>query len=170
VLILAIDPASTTGLCLGEPGGVPTLSSQKFKQDETDTPEDIFRRAAYFMADFLRLTKVDLIAIEAPFPSQNFSTSMITLGLFGIFTGIAGCKEIKIMRVQISAWRKFFLSSGRMPGAQAKRRSLQVCAALGWQTQGHDSAEAAGIFSFACSQVAPMKAPRVEPLFLRGAA
>lgn len=170
MLILAIDPASTTGFCLGEPGAVPTLSSQKFKQDPTDEPEDVFRRATYFLAEFLRQSRVDLIAIEAPFPSKNFATSMITLGLFGIFTGIAGCKDIKIVRVQISAWRKYFLSAGRMPGAQAKRQSMLVCASLGWKTDGHDSAEAAGIFSFACSQVAPMKAPRVEPLFLKGAA
>lgn len=165
--IMAIDPATTTGVCIGHAGDRPQLSSHKFREDKDDEPENIFGRATFWLADCLSRETFDLIAIEAPFPSQNFATSMIALGLFGIFTGIAKCKSIPITRVQISVWRKYFLSSGRMPGPQAKKESLRVCEALGWDTSGHDSAEAAGIWTFACSQAAPQSVQRVEPIFIQ---
>lgn len=166
MLIMALDPASTTGVCIGEPGQSPRLFSKAFKRDETDDPKDVFRRATRWLAEHLQTERIDHLAIEAPFPSQNFATSMISLGLFGIFTGIAGCKGIQIKLVQISSWRKYFLSNGRLSKEQAKRQSMQVCEAMGWKADGHDSAEAAGIWSWAVTQIAPSLAPRVEPIFL----
>lgn len=164
---MAIDPATTTGICVGHVGDIPELSSRRFREEADEEPEKVFGRATFWLADYLRLQTVDLIAIEAPFPSQNFATSMISLGLFGIFTGIAGCKSVPIMRVQISAWRKYFLADGRLPGPRAKKEAMRVCASLGWKADGHDSAESAGIWAFACAQADPKSTVRVEPMFLR---
>jgi hypothetical protein len=147
--IMAIDPAITTGVCVGEVGETPKLSSHTFREDENEPPEKIFGRAMFWLADYLRNETVDMIAIEAPFPSQKFDTSMITLGLFAIFTGIADCKGIPTTRVQISTWRKHFIGKGNQPGIIAKGLAVQRCKLLGWIPEDHNSAEAAGIWDWA---------------------
>lgn len=169
--ILAIDPAGITGVCEGRPGKVPRLSSLKFKADISDEPEVIFGRAVHWLADRLRTDPPSLIAIEQPFPSNNFASTMITIGLYGVLTGIVRCKAIPLKLAPVQTWRKYFLGKGNLKGDEAKRQCVKLCAQLGWdvpivgRSPDHNAAEAAGIFSWASSQVDPRNVTRVEPLF-----
>lgn len=168
--ILAIDPATVTGVCEGRPGACPRLTSLKFREDKSEGPEEIFGRAVYWLAERLRSDRPTLVVIEQPFPSNNFDSTMITIGLYGVLTGIVACKGIPIKVAPIQTWRKYFLGRGNLKGDEAKRQCLKLCEQLGWDTKGdHNAAEAGGIFSWACSQVAPRNVTRVEPLFARAA-
>lgn len=171
--IWAIDPATKTGLAEGVPGETPALSVHNFRHDKSEGSDEVFERATFFLADRLRLARPGLIAIEAPVPPRqvegftNFDTTLISIGLQGIFIGIARCKGIPILHAHIASWRKLFLGSGRISGPDAKRRAMALCKQLGWIAPDDNAADAAGIWSFACAQVAPALAPRIEPLFAR---
>lgn len=172
-IILALDTATATGICAGRPGETPRLQTRRWRQDETDTVDDIYGRAVVWLATELRDNMPALVAIEQPVPPSaawgqtNHQTTLITIGLFGIFCGLARAKGVRLMPAPIASWRKHFLGQGNLKGAEAKRRAVQLCRMLQWPAPDHNAAESAGIWTWACAQVAPDRAPRVEPLFAR---
>lgn len=172
--IWAIDPATKTGFACGEPGSVPKLSTHDFGDGEGGHTA-LFGRATFFLADRLRTIRPGLIVIEAPVPPRqveggsNYNASEISLGLNGIFCGIAHCKGIPLIPAHIGSWRKYFLGRGNLKGKEAKLQAMKLCAQLGWKAPDDNAAEAAGMWSWACGQVAPQRAIRVEPLFAHGA-
>lgn len=171
--IIALDPATTTGLCEGRVGERPTILTQRFRFG-TDQDEDLYGAATVFFATFLKDRKPDLVCIEAPIQAAwgktNAQTTSITRGLYAIFTGIARAKNIEVMRADIGTWRKYFLGKGNLKGAEAKRQCVKLCAQLGWVAADHNAAEAAGIWCWAGSQLAPSRTQRIEPLFVGQAA
>lgn len=167
--ILAIDPSSRgCGFAEGVPGFIPLLQTVKFHTDETDTEIEIFGRAADYLEKRLADQSPAVIAIERPLVVAKgyHHDPTITLGLFGIFTGLAKARGIRVIPVSIVAWRAFFLGRGRgkLAGSTAKAEAIRICRALKWNPPDHNAAEAAGIFLYACSIVAP-NATRPEPLF-----
>lgn len=166
--IIALDPATTTGICHGYLGSKPRLLTQQFRFAD-DKDEDLYGAAVYFLSSFLKDRKPDLIAIEAPIRASwgktNDQTTSITRGLYAVFTGIARCKGIPVLKADIGTWRKYFLGRGNLKGAEAKRQCVRLCAQLGWDAEDHNAAESAGIWCWAGSTLDPRHANRVEPLF-----
>ncbi len=170
--ILAIDPATKTGAAWGAPGTTPHIETVNLGRDDI---ADSYGAAVAWMATKLRDRPPALVVIEKVVPPSsawghtNHATTMITIGLFGILCGIARCKSIPLLLAPINSWRKHSLGSGRLAGEQAKHRAVRLCRSLGWDAPDHNAAEAACIFIWASAQVAPERAPRIEPLFTRRA-
>ncbi|HEX5508771.1 MAG TPA: hypothetical protein VFX37_09730 [Pseudolabrys sp.] len=164
--VLALDPATKTGVAFGRAGQKPQLWTENFGSEDA-TCEDIYARATLFLADFLRTHPVGLFVIEGVVPPSgakgftNHNTTMITVGLFAIFVGIARCKRIPWRRVTVSSWRKHFLGSGRMKTDEAKRAAVKRCRMLGWHPPDHNAADAAGMWDWGCSQ---LRSPSFEGL------
>jgi hypothetical protein len=91
-------------------------------------------------------------------------------GLNDVFAAATRARGTPLIYVQVNVWRKFFLGSGNMRGADAKRAALEQCRRLKWLAPDHNAAEAAGIWLYACGQLAPKFAQRSEPLFIAGGA
>lgn len=172
--IIALDPATNTGICDGEVGKTPVLSARRLREHKDEPIEDVFGRATFFLADLLRTRAPDAVAIEAPIwvtdERTNHHTLTLTRGLYAIFAGIVKAKGITLLTAEVATWRKYVLDHGRLPGDAAKRECLRVCARLGWHAPSHDAAEAAGIWLWACAKLDPRNARRHEPLFARRAA
>lgn len=175
MIILALDPARRTGFALGRPGRQPLLGVARLA-NKLDEPDDVFGRASAWINKILCGEILDevptLLAIEAPIaPAEvagftNFNTTRIALGLQGIFRGAARARGLRILPAPINSWRKYCLNSGNMRGAAAKAAMVRLCRQLGWGDDvPHDAAEAAGIFLWAESQIAPHLATRPEPIF-----
>jgi hypothetical protein len=151
--ILALDVATKTGVAEGRPGEVPRLQTIDFRGKDDLT--GLYGRATLWMATKLRDDPPDLVVIEQPVPPSgawghtNHQTSMITIGMFGIFCGIVHCKSIRLEIAPISTWRKSFLGRGNHPGVIAKQMCLDRCKLLGWDAIDHNAAESAGIWSWA---------------------
>lgn len=166
--ILGLDPATRTGVAFGAPGQTPQLWTENFGGEDA-TWVEIYANATYWLADFLRTRSPAAIAIEEPVPPSaikgftNHATTMVTIGLFGVFTGIIGCKKIKLIPVRIQTWRKHFLGAGNgnLKTKEAKQAALRRCRQLGWEAPGHDAAEAGGIFDWGCAQ---LRAPTFEEM------
>jgi hypothetical protein len=170
--ILALDSATCTGVCEGEPGGSPVLEAVDFGR-ELDDEFDIWARAQLwiirrFNAAHEAGRPIGLMVIEGLVPQYD---KTIQCGIYAVCGAVARNKGIPILRAPIATWRAFCLGNGRMKGKLAKQRSVEIATQLGWKPPNHDAAEAAMQWLWACSQVAPRQAHRFEPLFLkRGAA
>ena len=153
--LLALDPASITGVADGYIGGTPTLTVWKLREDADDEAADIFRRAARLLWLRISLEKPDVMAIEMPVPPHSakgytqYATTLISIGLFGLFTGIAGAARIKVVPAHIATWRKAVHGKGNLKGPDAKRRMVGLCRQLKWEAPDHNAAEAAGIWMWA---------------------
>lgn len=164
--ILALDSATTTGICEGVPGETPVLETVNFGGREHDAHHDIFARAVKFAARrFVDRPLPGLMVIEGVPPVLDKS---LQSGIFGVLTGIATAKGIPVLVASIPAWRLYVLGSGTLKGPVAKARAVELCRHLGWPSQGHDSAEAACLYLWALSKVAPRLVPKF-PLFMKPA-
>lgn len=158
--VLGLDPATRTGVAFGVPGSTPELWTEFFG-GEGAACEDVYERATFWLADFLKTRSPALFVIEAPVPPSaikgftNHDTTMITIGLYGIMVGIARCKRIPCRAVKISTWRKHFLGAGNgnLKTEQAKRAALRQCRLLGWTPPDHNAAEAGGIWDWGGAQL-----------------
>lgn len=170
---LALDIASRCGVAEGLPGERPRLFSVDFKKSADDEMEDICSRGVLWIAERLKVDHPALVIVEAPIPAAamngntNANTTALAFGLLGAIAGCIRCKGIPVRRANIQRVRKHFIGRGNLPGDEAKRRVAQQCRALGWDAPNHDAADAAAVWSWACSQFAPAKAQRVEPLFIQ---
>lgn len=115
------------------------------------------------MATVLRDEPPDMVVIEqvvAPSGAQghtNYDTTMITIGMFGILTGIVRCKSIRLEIAPISTWKKHFIGKGRLTHIEnrhqrrkeGKRLVIERCQILGWSPEDDNQADAAGIWDWA---------------------
>jgi hypothetical protein len=158
--VLALDPATKTGYAIGRAKENPLLATVDFG-DEFSNHNDIFRRAHYWLAGVLKAQEPDLFVIEDVVPPSmkagktTHNVSSISLGLSGIFIGMAGAHGIPVLRAPISTWRKCFLGRGNLPRDAAKLAAKRQCRALGWAHEDDNAAEAGGIWFWACGQITP---------------
>ena len=158
--VLALDPATKTGYAIGRPKEKPMLATVDLG-DEFATHDDIFRRAHYWLAGVLKAQRPDLFVIEDVVPPSaiqgrtTHSGSVISVGLSGIFIGMAGAHGIPVLRAPISTWRKCFLGHGNLPREKAKLAAMRQCRTLGWPYKDDNAAEAGGIWFWGCGQIMP---------------
>ena len=75
-------------------------------------------------------------------------------------------RGIPLHRASPQKWRAYALGTARLPRVKAKAAAIRTVAALGWEAEDDNAAEAGLIFLWCCSVVAPRVARRPEPLFL----
>ena len=160
--ILALDVATRMGVADGEPGSTPALATVNLGR-ELDTHADVFARAALWITRRLLSEPPDLVVLEQPVGVHD---SSLLMGLRGIMIGLTRAHDIKLREVAVATWRLYFIGQGNLKRDIAKARAVDLCGRLGWSAPDHNAAEAAGIWLWACVQVAPRMVPRHEPLFL----
>jgi hypothetical protein len=168
--ILALDAATRTGVAQGAPGETPVLDTVSFKR-ELDDDFDIWARAQVWLIRRLNAAveadrPIELLVLEGLVPQYD---KTIQCGIYACFGAVARNKRIPIMWAMPQTWRAVILGDGKLKTAVAKTRAVSVAAQLGWNPQGHDEAEAACLWLWACTKVAPRQVQRF-PLFMRGAA
>lgn len=192
--ILALDAATRTGVCEGAPGETPRLetvhfaeqtkqrqrkpaariSAAQYRQQVSDKPLsdfDIWARAQVWLSRRIVFAAaagrpIQLVAIEGLVPQYD---KTLQCGIYAVFGAVARNKGIPVITAMPQTWRAVVLGEGKLKTAVAKTRAVAVTAQLGWNPQGHDEAEAACLWLWACTQVAPRQTHRF-PLFMRGAA
>jgi len=122
---VALDAATRTGVCLGEPGATPRLLTVSFQRLDT---YQIFARAMVWMGRLVREEAaagrpIGLVVIEGLVPQYD---KTLQCGLWAIFTGIAAVKEIPVIVAPIQTWRAFVLGSGKLNKLNAKAPSRLI--------------------------------------------
>ncbi len=146
--ILALDLAKRqTGSAIGAGGKPPRTASVRF-----DAPSRGAVGAAYlgWLRDRL-LTKPDLVAYEAPIMSArakgSTDTLMILTGMAFLTETICTMRNVPVISVAVSTWRKSFLGEGFPDDPKAK--AVAMCRSLGWVVRTEDEADACGVWALA---------------------
>lgn len=155
-LIVAIDAATTTGICTGRPGETPRFETAVFG-DSGDNDFMVAARCLRWIAYRLTDEPPQQIWIEEPMSfeaAEGKGTNRASLvrlnGIYMILGGAARLKGISVHPVRISTARKGFLGHGRLKRYEAKKRSRAMCRLLGWQPKNDDEADAGCLWWFAC--------------------
>jgi hypothetical protein len=168
--VLALDIATRTGWCLGEPGGPPKYGSIRF---EGSSHEMRWAAAAHWAAGFYRKHRPGALAYETPgiYHSRktNIDTKVFLGGLVGITAGTihaCGMPADMIFRADTPDVRRHFIQANPKR-AIAKDLTKAKCRELGYEIQDDDEADAIAVWHFACAYFEPRLAMEAVPL-LRG--
>lgn len=174
--ILALDIASHTGIAIGVAGEIPLLMTMKFtREGEAASMDGVVAasaRAQLWIGQITQVHKFDRAAIEAPVPERSLQGNTNAWATFlkvGLITNAASALRhlgIPVRYRNIGAVRKFFIGKGNAEGKQAKRAARAVCRLLDWDAKNDDEGDAAALWAYECSQIAPHLAPRVDPISL----
>ena len=154
--VLALDPATITGVADGIAGGTPVLSTVHLRKSPDDDFDDLMDRAARWMLERLVRDPPRVLVLETPVPplaSRNFDSTRLAMGLDGLWTGIARARGVYVRHAPVQAWRAGVLGNGRMKGPVAKARMVEMCKRLKWPAIDHNAAEACGIWIWACGEI-----------------
>lgn len=160
--VLALDIATNCGVCFGEAGAVPRAWAVDLGKGRPDAAR--FAKALRMTRHYIAKFEPDLVAIEAPVGGPK--TSQLLVGMWACVTAEIENAGVSSLKCNIGAVRKHFLGQNLtkkdfpgVPPAMAKKRIkgavMNRCATLGWSVDGHDAADAAAVWDYACSTNCP---------------
>lgn len=175
--ILAIDPATNTGIAIGKAGGAPSLETRRWRIRKDEPVADVLGRAVYWLNG--ALSTVEVVAVETPpFIPPNVSPDRFTTNratdeflqrLYGCICGVVRSRQIPLLEVPPATWRKSFgivTSGGR---DIVKAAAMRQCRLLGWRPSDDNQGDAAGLFFHAGAHSAPWAMQQPGPLFTAAA-
>lgn len=156
--VLALDIATNCGVAFGEAGAAPRAWSVDLGKGASDPAR--FAKAIGLARWACERFKPDLVAIEAPV--GGVKTSHLLVGMWACVLGECQRSGVNVVKCDISSVRKHFLgkhlTTKHFPGLPVHRAKAQIklsvvnrCRALGWDIEGHDAADAAAIWDYACA-------------------
>lgn len=160
--ILSLDIATNCGVCIGDAGAAPSAWAVDLGKGRSDAAR--FAKALRMTRHYLGKFEPDLVAIEAPIGGPK--TSQLLVGLWACVTAEIENAGVASMKCNIGAVRKHFLgqhlTARHFPGKRPQDAKKEIkaavmnrCRALGWEVSGHDAADAAAVWDYACATNSP---------------
>lgn len=171
-MILALDPATTTGFAYGNPGDEPRWGSRAFEGKSTGAVVGLFR---HWLVERVATMHPTLIVFEAPYiprPNARAPMNAKTLRrLLGMVAQIEACAwelNIRYYEATIFEISRFFVGTQRLPRGGKKAATIAMCRRYGWAVGNDNEADALALWALAEATVAPRLAARrgVGPLFV----
>lgn len=165
--VLALDLATRTGVCSGEPDEVPELSNHVLPSTGADVGR--FLEAALIWAtDTLVRERPGIVVFEAPILPQTAALPTVRKlhGLAGVVEMAAYRAGIECAELQPSVVKKHL--TGR--GNAKKPEMVAACQHYGFNPQCDDEADAWGVWLTTLRLRFPQYASRWDPMNFRGAA
>ncbi len=160
-MIMALDLATQTGLCIGAPDTRPTLSH--FRLPSTGADVGLFLSAwEDWLRPQVREVGPSLIVFEAPILAgqTQIATTRKLQGMAGVTEMVAHRAGIECAEVATSQVKKALTGNGRAE----KPAMMAACRAYGFDPKTSDEADAFGIWLCAVRLRHPPHAWRWEPL------
>jgi hypothetical protein len=175
VIILALDPAKTTGWAIGTPGDAPIYGSTTFGSAGC-SHESIFMHGLVWFSNFLKAQPgITLITMEAKLPptfvrgKTTKHTLDVLYGLPAIFKAVARCRNVvDIREASTGDVRGHFINDRTCKRAEAKQEVMQMCRMLGWSPHDDNAGDALALWHYTCSLFEPKMALEVTPMFRSG--
>lgn len=161
MIVLAMDVATTTGLCVGQSGADP----RAWVVNLGEAPDDRrFSNVLRLTHELIEKNHPDLIVVEAPIGGPRASAYLI--GLVACVRGCAFNRNVRCEVAHLGTVRKHFLGKSlsvkhfpHLKPAAAKKAMkdevVQRCRLLGWNPQDDNEADAYAIWDWACAVYAP---------------
>jgi hypothetical protein len=158
-VLLALDVATRMGWCLGEiDGNAPTFGALRLAPEGASSSA-VFGGAFKWVADTVRVHKVNRIVMEAPLdprhlgPMTTRATGLRLIGLPAVveaaayLCGIHSIHEVRADKV------RFDLLGVRVKKANAKGKVMAGVQALGFDCTDDDAADALALWLHACKEM-----------------
>ena len=165
MIVAGLDMATATGVCVGEPGQMPTFWMEDL--GKAGDHDDRFAQALRLAHRLIKDHGVTVIGIEAPIKKGRDKTSSNNL-LMGIQSNVRGWARMKGVRceiIQIPTLDKHFLGMAGMQSADRKAANKARCWSLGWHPATEDEADAASVWDYMCSTCSRSHSIANAPLF-----
>lgn len=159
--ILALDIATTVGICVGTAGTVPTAWSVRLGKKGQD--DILFSKMLRLTSSLIKQYEPDLMAFEGAVGGDRSSHYLV--GIIACARGMATARDVPVVPCNIGAIRKHFigqhvtsamyphLPKGKAKAAACEHAKAAVqnhCKMLGWKAEDEDSADACAVWSYAC--------------------
>ncbi len=168
--ILCLDIATTFGWAKGLPGEKPIIGSKRAAPPGA-SPGEILAGFAGWLNEELKTFPPAAVYYEGFLdPRQlggktNKQTMFVLISLAGMCEFVCHSRGIwNCNRADQNTIRKHFVGKGR-GGQDIKALVMRQCDALGWEYPDNNGADAAALFSYASSLLAPESALALTPLF-----
>lgn len=172
--ILALDPATATGIAFGKAGGDPRLETQRWRRRPDEPVADVLGRCVYWLNG--ALSTADVVAVETPpyMPPivgteyngrSNRAVDEFLQRLYGAICGVVRARQIRLIEVAPPTWRKSFGIPATGGREVVKAAAVRQCRLLGWSPADDNQADAAGIFFHAGGLTNPQLMQQPGPLF-----
>lgn len=171
--ILFLDLATQTGWCEGVPGQRPTSGTIRLAGSGGPNAE-AYNTLYQFLDDRLRLTRYQMIAIEAPqSPSHmagrtNANTLRRLIGLCEVVEWVAyrhGYFGKRMVEARVDDVRRYLFAGSRPAKGEAKIAVVSRIKALGYQPADDNEADAIAGWLYASGIVGSKLAKMTTPLF-----
>jgi len=167
--LLAIDAATSTGFCIGEPDGKLTFGSIRF------APPGQARAVAYiaeraWLAKMVKRPRLRRIVYESPanpmimMGRSNADTIRKLCTMAEIIDEAAYVAGIECREAETKDVRVFFLGRN-MKREAAKFQTMQKCREMGYDVQDDDAGDAVALWFYQMSFLRPDLAHQSSPLF-----
>lgn len=165
-MIIALDLASTTGICIGKPNTSPIFF--------TESLGDVGGGHGERMAQAIRMTnrlikqyQPTFIALEAPIKTNKTQKVVeeLLMGLRGCVIGIAHMHHVPLEQFEISTVRRHFIGHGGLKSKPAKDAVMKRCKQLGWNPKNFDESDSGAVWDYACSRQSRSHSLQGTPLF-----
>jgi Holliday junction resolvasome RuvABC endonuclease subunit len=170
--ILALDVATTTGVCVGSSGAAP----RAWTVDLGKSPiQRKLSNALVMTQGLITAHNPDLIVIEAPIGGKKVNQPLIKM--VGCIEGCAFNRGVKTLPVNLASVRKHFLGKAftkqhfphlteKAARVEIKNMVIRRCTAIGWNPENDDEADAMALWDWACAtQVRSYQAKPLGGLF-----
>lgn len=156
--ILALDIATTTGICVGSSGADPKAWSVDLGKGRSE--DERFSNALRLAHGLIETHHPDLIVVEAAIGGKNASAFLI--GLVACVRGCAFNRGVKVISTYPATVRKHFMGKAKtsrdFPGMTHAKAKLAIkeeiaarCRLIGWDIEDLDAADAAATWDWACA-------------------
>lgn len=169
MIVVGLDIATVTGVCLGSPGQAPVFWTENLGKARSH--DERFSNVLRLAHKLIKEHEVGAIGIEAPIIVPNRdrkSNNELLMGLIACVRGWAATKGIPCQTFEIASIDKHFLGHRIKGRAERKAANLARCRLLGWSPQNEDEADAGAVFDMTCSIHSHAHAVMTTPLMAAG--
>lgn len=168
--ILALDVATTTGVCVGDTGADPRAWSLYL--GDSKAHEQRFNQALIMTQGLVHAHNPDLVVVEAAIGGHKANAYLI--GLVACIRAVCANRGVNCKSAHLSTVRRHFLGEvpkvSDYPGMKPqhakrkiKERVMQQCADYGWPVDTDDEADAVAIWNWACAEFGPAQTEHKIP-------
>lgn len=158
-LILALDLSkTTTGICRGRAGEVPTFESIKCRDYDDD---GALAKVGCWLIEWVNANRPDAVFYEAAIQRGVYEAPILK-DLVAVVRFVCKAKRIKAKPANVQSARAAFLGHGRPD--RPKERARAMCRELGWAPNNLDEADAGTVWWFGGMQTAPRHIQLITPM------
>lgn len=155
--LIAFDLATYTGVAIGLVDGDPLCHTERLGETKASHAAR-FEQAFRMTRRLIDQHTPDTIVIELPIASGVKGAAQrvqLAMGFRACVAAMANMKRIRFAEYPVQSIRRHFIGQGNLKRDAAKGATIRRCQMIGWHVANDNEADAAALWSYARSKLAP---------------